>query len=493
MDWGTQVTYIGKTAFREGVVPFGIKDADRLEHFSVMGKAGSGRASLFTTMALQDIERNMSVVVLDASGNLGPMLMERLSESARERLVFIDPSDGEHPFSWNPVDEFRPLGESAVPVFSEALASMYGVTPSTLTQLVAEYVLGREDVSALSLYNAVADVKVREKMFATGTPNRERFEEALKVNKDDAEFITEHGRYIAKDTLVRNVFGQTKSKFSLAEQSEGALIIVDLSRIRMFPTRITPSVRMFTHAARARGILGENVALYLYDCLKYLSEEDIERILPERKIACAFASTPQNDEDKELYEKAFRRCGSIMAFAPHPADFSLAEQMFYPYVSPEDLAKLKDGEVCVVLTIDSVRARPFFAMALARPERTGVSYQDLQTESREKYTTQRVKVDDLFKPPKDDGKDKDKGGESGSFSDTFRSIFNKRTTPTAPVDATKEGEDKKPASSAGQTTPNKAPEKKTTGTVKKEDGTVKSSEIPEEDLRRMVYVDPVTA
>jgi len=490
MDWGSGVTYIGKTAFKEGVVPFGIKDVDRLEHFSVMGKAGSGRSALFTGMALQDIERGMTTVVLDASGNLGPMLLERLSESARERLVFLDPSDGEHPFSWNPIDEFRPLGESGIATLSEALASMYRIEPSALSSVIAGFSLAHTDASALSLYSAVVDGRTREKMFGIDSPERIQFEEILKSHPKDVEAVGEHGRYIAKDTLVRNVMGQTDSKFSL---KEGTVVVVDLSRIRMFPTRITPLVRMFAYAARARGIAGEHVALYFYDCLKYLSEEDIDRILPERKVACAFANTPQNEEDGALYEKAFRRCGSILAFAPHHADFSLAESIFYPYVSPEDLSKLKEGEMCVILTIDSVRARPFFAMALPRLERTGVSYQDLQTISREKYTTRRVVVDQLFRPPpKEEGKDKEKG-ETGSFSDTFRSIFNKRATTTAPPPPGSPAQAPAPKAAPNVEEKAKAPDAKAAGN-KKEDGghkteEKKASEIPEEDLRRMLHVD----
>ncbi len=492
MDWGSGVTYIGKTAFKEGVVSFGIKDADRLEHFSVMGKAGSGRSTLFVGMALQDIEKGISTVILDGSGNLAPMLLERLSESARERLVFLDPSDGEHPFSWNPIDEFRPLKEKAVSVLSEALASMYRITPGALSEFIAEFSLNSKDASALSLYNAVVDPRMREKMLGIDTPERIRFEKILKVSDTDVEVISEHGRYIAKDTLVRNVIGQRNSKFSLAP---GAVVVIDLSRIRMFPTRITPLVRMFAYAARARGIAGDKVALYFYDCLKYLSEEDIDRILPERKVACAFANTPQNEEDEALYEKTFRRCGSILAFAPHPADFSLAESIFYPYVSPEDLAKLKEGEVCVILTIDSVRARPFFAMTLPRPERTGVSYQDLQTASREKYTTSRVKVDTLFKPPpKEESKDKEKG-EPGSFSDTFRSIFNKRAA-GAPPATPGQGTDSKVSPTEPTKEKEKPPEAKTNENKKEESvekkEEKKAAEIPEADLRNMLHVDPVS-
>lgn len=485
MDWGGKVTYLAQTAFKNGVVPFGIKDTDRLEHISVIGKAKSGRASLLTQMALQDIERGMSVVVLDASGALAPMLAERLSSEAREKLVFLDPSDGEHPFSWNAVEEFRPLGDRGVSVLSEALASIYRVPVGLLTSFVAEFSLSHAETSPLLLYDLVMDAKKREKILGAGTQAFLHFEELLKKETETIELIAEHGRYIAKDTLVRNIVGQKESKFSLAQGEEGSLIIVDLSRIRMFPTRITPLVRLFTHAAHARGLLGEDVSLYLYDSVKYLPQEDIERILPERSIALVMATTPQNEEDMSIRENALKRSGSVVAFASHPNDYSLLEQVFYPYVSPDELAKMKEGELCVILTIDSVRARPFFATLLPRPERSGVSYQDLQVYSLGKYTISRLKADQIFKEVVDDKDKKGKDGDPG-FSGAFRSIFAKRAG--AGVDATKPVSE--PVTAEAKTAP--TPNPKETPSSKK-DASPEHKELSEEELRNMLYVEPLIA
>jgi hypothetical protein len=509
MDWGNGVTYFGKTAFKEGVVPFGIKDEDRLGHLSVIGKLGSGRAALITNMALQDTERGMSVVVLDASGNLAPMIAERLGEAARERLVLLDPSDGEHPFSWNPIDEFLQLRERTVPVLSEAFASVYNIQPSSITESIAQAAVGHRDATILMLYNAVTDMKVRDELFRAGMPERARFDRALEAEKAAISLIIEHGRYLAKDTLMRNLLGQVESKFSLAQGNAGALVIVDLSRIRMFPTRIAPLVRIFTHAARARAVLGERVALYLYDSVKHLPPGDVELIFPEKSLAFTIASIPSSEEEKEGREQAFGRCASVVTFALNPPDFSLAEKTFYPYVSPEDLSKLKESETCVTLSIDSVRARPFFAIALPlRARSSGVSLQDLKTLSQSKYTITRIKADQLFRPkPDKDGKNSGKDGDPGSFSDAFRSIFTKRAgaapvpasgpapLPTPAPNAPKEPEVKKqpvsPAPAQKEQPQNKPQEKKITPFADKGNGSVKQSEIPEEDLRRMVYVDPV--
>lgn len=482
MDWGSKVTYIAQTAFKTDVVPFGIKDGDRLEHVSVIGKSKTGRAEILMKMALQDIERGMSVVVLDASGGLAPLLAERLGEDARDRLVFVDPSDGEHPYSWNPIDEFRALGSKSVSALSEAIASLYRISPSELTHFASKFILEHQDTSVLLLYDLVSDPKKREKILGVDTPERKRFDSLATSESDSVALVIEHGRYIAKDTLVRNLVGQRTSKFSLAQGEQGALVIVDLSRIRMFPTRITPIVRLFTHASRARGTLGEDIALYLHDSVKYLAPEDIDTVLPERSVACVMATTAENEDDMPIREQSLKRSGTVIAFTSHSFDYSLLEQVFYPYISPDELSTLKHGEIAVILTIDSVRARPFFGNTLPKPERSGVSYQDLQVYSLGKYTTSRLEVDKLFKEkPEEKDKEADKG--SDGFSGAFRSIFAKRASGATPADA--KADDKKTP-----TTPASAGKKTS---EKKEEPTQAKKELSEEELKAMLYVEQLAA
>ena len=140
MDWGPRITYLASTAFKERVVPFGIKDEDRQRHVCVIGKVGSGRGSLLSRMALQDIERGLGTVIIDAAGNLASTIMERLNKDELERLVHIDASDAEYPFSWNIPNDFRhtPKGGD---LFADALASLYGVARTPLIDFLAEWTL----------------------------------------------------------------------------------------------------------------------------------------------------------------------------------------------------------------------------------------------------------------------------------------------------------------------------------------------------------------
>ncbi len=421
MDWGGGITYLAETRLKGKTVRFGIKDADRLSTVCLVGRAGSGRAHFLANMALQDIARGAGILVLDGGGNLTQTLLERLPESARERLIVLDPSDGEHPFSWNPLDDFHSLSSETAPaLLSETLASIYQIQNGPVLAFAASAMLSRKGATLLFLYEAVTDAKARDRFFPAKSPAREEFESLLAASPDSSSAITENGRYLAKDALMRNLIGQRASKFTLGALKEGlpaaqgsmaqagSIVVVDFSRIRMFPTRATPLVRLFLSVARAHASKQAPVPLYVHDCLRYLSQEDLDRALLDRGIALTVSDTAHGEEDGAMRTTLLHRAGSVAAFAPHEADMPFVERVFYPYVAPEELEKLEEGQMSVVLAIDSVRSRPFFANALPPAERTGVSYQDLSLASRNTYTTSRLAVDKLFRPKSEDDKDGEK-------------------------------------------------------------------------------------
>ncbi|MEN9390156.1 MAG: hypothetical protein RLZZ283_256 [Candidatus Parcubacteria bacterium] len=481
MDWGSRVTYLATTALKERVTPFGIKDKDRKHHVCVLGRVGSGRAEFLTRMAIQDIERGIGMVIIDAAGNMGPMLMERLNPEEIERLVYLDASDAEYPFSWNVAEEFRGSARGKE-LFEMALASIYRTKKNELTDAIASHIYKDKEKSIIDAYALVTDEKVRKEAFPEDADTSVKFYNAFEKETDTISDMEEHGRYLAKDTMVRNLIGQIETKISLGELARGAIVIVDVSRIRIFPTRITPVVRLFTYAARARAAeLDVPVSLYFHDCLRYLSETDSESLFTDRSVSLSLSDTIYHESDLPLREKALARCGSVIAFQPHPIDLPMVEKVFYPYVTPEELSGLDQGESCVALTIDAVRTQPFFADVLPLSERTNVSLQDLIGDSRAKYTMPRTQVDASFRdraqktnppPPPATPGTPSTGGGSG-FSDAFRAIFQKPAGDAAP--ATTEA---KPAVPPTPVPPEKPEE---------------PSEVAEDVLKRLLYVGPLPA
>jgi len=486
MDWGTGVTSLGTTTLKEKQVTFGIKDEDRLRHLCVLGCSGSGRGEFIARMAFQDIERGSGTIILDAKGNVAPFMMERFGAEFKDRLVHVDPAEAEHPYTWNILNDIKTFPKEAQEEkLVRVLESVYQINQNPFARLLAPELLKKKDSSLVTFYRLLSDSRFRKDFFKDDAEGLEKLLAAFKSYPDMLADIEEKGRYIGKDTLVRNVLGQTASKFSLNDLPKGKVIIINLEKIRMFPTRMTPIVRLFVEAALMAGeVSGQPPALYIHDALRYLGGAEIERAFASRAVALTVADTVIQESDREQREHALLRCGSVVAFATHRLDRPLIERAFYPYVDPEELEQLEPKEFVATLAIDAVRTRPFFGTALPIGRSRSASYQDLITSNRERYTTSRTEVDDSFlsSSEEDDGPKGPRG-----FQDAFRAMFDKRAkggvggTPSAAKPLPKMESTQKGVAQ---------PLERTSANLKTPQGN--PAEVAESVLKQMLYVPAVS-
>lgn len=507
MDWGSGITYLGATTLKERQVNFGIKDNDRLRHACILGKSGSGRAELVVQMALQDIERGIGTVLLDAGGRAAPLLIERLDPVFEEKIIYLDPSVAEYPYSWNPLDDIKILPKAVQAGYLvEFLVSLYHIERSGFVEHVARVLLEKSDTSLITFHTLVTDETFREKFFEGDEKGKEAFERELENDAAVKTVLEEEGRYVAKDTLVRNLLGQHASKFTLSQLSEGKILIIDFSHIHIFPTRMTPLVRTIVDVIRMMGAhTAAPLSLYLQDTLRYLAEPEVERLFSSKRVAVTIADSIQQEADRSLREFAISRCGSIASFATHPSDKDIIERAFYPYADSDELVRLGKGEMIVALTIDDVRARPFFAKALPLPGRKHISYQDMLVAARKKYTSPRGEIDARFKRSKGDGKNNAPSDRrrSGGFQDAFRSIMANRAQQMPGNGADKKNDTEKdaktPAGGKGKDEDKKkhddgddadTPPHGASGATSEPQQSVQN-EVPEDVLKKLLYVRPV--
>lgn len=482
MEWGSGITSLGSTALKGRQVTFGIKDEDRLKHLCVLGRAHSGRAEFVSRMAFQDIDRGMGVVILDAKGNLAPFMLERFGKEMEDRLIYLEPAEAEYPYSWNSMDDVRALPQAAREAALAALiTSVYQLDSDVLATLAAPALLEKRDATLVTFYHLVFDEKIRAEVFGEGEALR-MFEEALTAHTDVVDAVEEHGRYIARDTLVRNLVGQPESKFSLTDLTRGKVVIVNLEKIRMFPTRMTPLVRTFALAAQMAGTNhGHPVALYLHDTLRHLSTTTIEQLFGGRQVALTVSDTVIQESDRERREHALSRCGSIVSFAAHTLDRPLIERAFYPYIDPEELEELDARQFAIALTVDGVRTSAFFGTALPTERQRTSSYQDLAALCRQRYTTARTTVDQLFTSDDDSRRGPKK---PPGFQDAFKAMFEKRAQAAKqPGGAPQKESGTKKEASESKSTP--AQTQNTPLSRSRE-------EVPEDLLKRMLYVPSVS-
>ena len=484
MDWGTGTTSLGTATLKEKPVTFGIKDEDRLKHVCVLGRNGSGRGEFISRMAFQDISRGLGAVILDAKGNVGPYMLERFDANIADRLVYIDPAEAEYPYTWNVLDDVKKLPEPIQETYLvRLLKSAYQLSGDAIAKNIAPLLLKKGDAALVTFYDVVTNEEAQKELFKDDDAGLSAFEKVLELHGEEVEEIEENGRYLAKDTLMRNLLGQTTSKFSVSDISKGKIIIVNFEKVRMYPTRMTPLVRTFIEAAlMASETATQPGVVYLQDALRYLGDEEIDRSLGSQRVAFTIADTVIQESDRERREQALARCGSIASFAVHPLDKPLIERAFYPYVDSEELEHLEERELVMALTIDAVRTRPFFAASLPLERNRTSSYQDLMVASRDRYTTPRVEIDEQFKSEDDEGR---KPKKPGGFQDAFKAMFDKRAAADAggkPKTETKAQDDK-------ETVPKKETAEASNTT---QGNSTKLSEVPEDALKNIVYVPAVS-
>jgi hypothetical protein len=72
-------------------VDVNISEKDRLRHLYVIGKTGTGKSSLLSSMILQDILENKSAIVIDPHGDLCDDIISCVPEKCLDNIVLIDP------------------------------------------------------------------------------------------------------------------------------------------------------------------------------------------------------------------------------------------------------------------------------------------------------------------------------------------------------------------------------------------------------------------
>src|SRR5206468_8860654 len=87
------VTHFAQADFRNVQRVFGIKDDDRFSHVYVIGKTGTGKSTLLETMALQDIQRNVGLALIDPHGDLVPRIARQIPHSRQKDVIYLNASD----------------------------------------------------------------------------------------------------------------------------------------------------------------------------------------------------------------------------------------------------------------------------------------------------------------------------------------------------------------------------------------------------------------
>ena len=93
--------YIGDNIFRGEKKPIFMKNEDRFRHFYVIGQTGTGKSSILSVMARQDVRSGKGLAILDPHGDLAKELVGYIPKSRADDVVYFDPGDLARPMGLN--------------------------------------------------------------------------------------------------------------------------------------------------------------------------------------------------------------------------------------------------------------------------------------------------------------------------------------------------------------------------------------------------------
>jgi len=124
-------TPIGFGEFAKQWRPVCIPYKCRVWHTHLIGRAGTGKSSVMERMIIDDVRRDIGLVVLDPYGDLCECMLCLLPGDAVERTIYLDPGDPDWIPLWNPLqritdEDVRRIADVFVRVLLDRVGGGFG-------------------------------------------------------------------------------------------------------------------------------------------------------------------------------------------------------------------------------------------------------------------------------------------------------------------------------------------------------------------------------
>ena len=392
--------YLGDNIFRGERRKIYLSNEDRFRHFYVIGQTGTGKSSILSVMARQDLRNGRGLAVLDPHGDFATGLLDFIPKTRAEDLIFFDPADQSRPMGLNLLEaDTDDEKQMAVGEATSIMIKIFG--PEIFGPRIQDYF--RNGCLALMDYPEGGTLIELIKLFTDENFQRERVQTiknpivktwwkttyAAMGDREKAEmipfFAAKFGPFIT-NTLMRNIIGQTKSAFDitdvmntqkilLATLSKGVLGDINSSLIGL----ILVSKIQMAAMKRQQMPASERKDFFLYiDEFQNYVTDSIESILSEARkyrlgliIAHQYLGQLQKSDaltksSLNLKDAIFGNVGSMMSYKIGPEDAKLLEEQFAPAYSNHDFMNMDKFQAALRLSVDGQPSQGF-SLDVPRP------------------------------------------------------------------------------------------------------------------------------
>jgi type IV secretory pathway TraG/TraD family ATPase VirD4 len=420
------ITFIGQTTFRNEMKRFGIKTDDRRRHIYIVGKTGTGKTELLFNMAVQDIKRGYGMAFFDPHGETAERLLDFVSKKRINDVLYFNPADFDFPTAFN-VFEKVPIERRHL--VSSFLVGIFRRIWSDVWSSRIEYILGNcilalleePNSTILGIHRILTDPEYRKKVIEKLTDPMvkafwlQEFPHYTQTQELDAVATIENKMgQIVYNPLIRNIFGQIKSKVSFQEiLNQKKILIANLSRAKIGEdnSKILGSflfLKLYLALLTRLGLpasQGEDFYLYLDEFQNFVSKAFASVLSEARKyklnliLANQYLSqleeTTPSGKSREVSDAIFGNVGTIISFRLGAEDAQFIEREFSPEFTAQEFVNLTKYHIYLKLMVDGVVTRPFSAITFPPLETSKESFKEkIIKVVRERYATPRKIIEE---------------------------------------------------------------------------------------------------
>ncbi len=415
------ITFFAKTNFRNQERIFGIKTDDRRRHMYVIGKTGMGKTNLLENLAIQDIQKGHGIAFIDPHGDTAEKLIKAIPSNRINDVIYFNPADQDFPIAFNVMEKVDPeyrhlVASGLVGVFKKIWADSWGPRLEYILRNAILALLEYPGSTLLGVTRILVDKSYRDRVVEKVTDPVVRsfwVDEFSKWNDRVLQEVispiqNKVGQFLTS-SLVRNIVGQTVSSFDIREIMDSRkILIMNLSKGRigednsaLLGAMIITKIQL---AAMARVDIPEETRndFYLYvDEFQNFATESFANILSEARkyhLNLILANQYITQIDEKVCDAIFGNAGSIISFRVGAADAEYLEKEFEPVFMMNDIVNLPKYQIYLKLMIDGIAGDAFSATTLPpiKLEDAGNEEKIIRI-SRERYTAQRVEVEDKIR------------------------------------------------------------------------------------------------
>lgn len=419
-------TLIGENIFRGDKKPVYIAEDDRRRHVYIIGQTGTGKSTTLVNMALDDINNNKGVGIIDPHGDLIEKILSRVPQSRIDDVIIFDPSDLWRPIGLNMLEydfnkpeqktfianEILSIFQKLYPESGEALGPVFQqYMKNTLLLLMEDAV--NEPATLMEVARVFTDTEFRKRKLARiKNPVVIDFweKEAAKVTGEAslsnmAPYITSKFNNFTANDYMRPIIGQIKSAFDFRQiMDEGKILLINLSKGKIGDINadllgmiITGKILMAALSrADSPGEQHRDFNLFI-DEFQNFTTDSIAVILSEaRKYSLNLTAAHQfiAQLSEKIRDAVFGNVGNIICFRIGATDAEFLIKQFEPVFNENDLLNIDNLNAYAKLLINGQTSKPFNVKINFPPKGDDESARKLKEYSRLKYGRDRQEVEE---------------------------------------------------------------------------------------------------